>query len=675
VQVSNLGAGAAAMHVRNLALSDYFDIPNGLADGPAVDATVSFDVVWQGAVKRAVNVQDAAHGFTGNFVENQATITWSGSNALGFGFFANPGNAATSVSGNSFAELGHERNGIFFPSQLTGPPPIPPLLLPAVTIGLTTQQIAHADAVINWNALMLRAIWTDATPPTLASRVEAMVGVAVYDAVDGIDPIYNLYPVPGLSAQPPPGASLEAAAIAAADTVLNSLYPDQKVPLFDPEYQISLAGIPDTKPKADGIAWGQTVGNAVLALRSGDDLRTTVPTYVPAPPGGTAGVYELTPQAGLEAKGTVPLPALAPQWGQVTPWAMTSAAQFLPPPPPAVGSAAYAADFNEAKSLGDTNRYALPRTPQIEDDFQYAHFWADVPGHSVTPPGHWDEIAENVALQANLNLEQNAHLFALVNLGLADAAINCWDAKYIYNYWRPITAIRDSRANLINPANTSDPNWTPLWNTPNFPAYTSGHSTFSGAASTILASIFGPNTHFTVGSDDMPGYSRSFTSFAQAAGEAGESRVVGGIHFTFDNTAGLAAGRALGGYISQNFLRLKGGPSGNPPGQAPDTPADFDQAAATVLAHPAGLDLDSLGFLGTAPAGAGSASTVATTADPNRGAAGSALGSPFRRSVFMPGHGGTHQAGYASVLASLTDEDGELLWKADPDRPFDVLTD
>src|SRR5262249_42886659 len=131
---------------------------------------------------------------------------------------------------------------------------------------------------------------------------------------------------------------------------------------------------------------------------------------------------------------------------------------------------------------------------------------------------------------------------------------NCWDAKYVYNFWRPITAIRDPRASQINPGTTSDPNWTPLWNTPNFPGYTSGHSTFSGAASVILASIFGPNTHFTNGSDDMPGYSRSFASFADAADEAGDSRVVGGIHFQFDNSAGLAAGRALGAYIAQNFL-------------------------------------------------------------------------------------------------------------------------
>src|SRR5438093_5587882 len=350
---------------------------------------------------------------------------------------------------------------------LSGSPPIPFGPLPAVTMGLTAEQVAHADAVINWNATMLRAIWNAGTPPTLTSRVEAMVGVAVYDAVDGIHPIYDLYPVPGLSARPAPDASREAAASAAADTVLNSLYPNQKT-MFDAEYQATLAQVRDNKPKADGIAWGQIVGNAVLSWRSQDGWNAPS-NYQPAPAGGTPGVYELTPNAGLEGKPPGFLPALMPQWGQLTPWAMTSAAQFLPPAPPPVGSAEYAADFNQVKIRGDSNRYALPRSPQAQDDYDLAHFWADVPGHSVTPPGHWDEIAEHMALQEHFNLEENAHLFALVNIGLADAAINCWDAKYIYNYWRPITAIRDPRASQINPANTSDPNCRPLWNTPNVP--------------------------------------------------------------------------------------------------------------------------------------------------------------------------------------------------------------
>src|SRR5438309_7434052 len=164
---------------------------------------------------------------------------------------------------------------------LSGSPPIPYGPLPAVTTGLSDQQVSHADAVINWNATMLRAIWNAGTPPTATSRVEAMVGVAVYDAVDGGHPVYQLYPVPGLSARPRPDASREAAAIAAADTVLNSLYPAQKA-MFDAEYQATLAQVPDNKHKADGIGWGQIVGNAVLSWRSQDGWNAPS-NYQPAP--------------------------------------------------------------------------------------------------------------------------------------------------------------------------------------------------------------------------------------------------------------------------------------------------------------------------------------------------------------------------------------------------------
>lgn len=415
--------------------------------------------------------------------------------------------------------------------------PIGPSL--AVTVGLTDQQVGRADVVIDWNATMLKAIWNDATAPTWASRVEAMVGVAVFDAVNAIRPDYASYVVPGLTGRPDHDASARAAAIAAADTVLNGLYPDQKA-MFDAEYQATLASVRDGRRKTNGITWGQEVADAVLAWRAGDDSNAST-TYVPAPAGGPPAIYELTP--GVTA-------ALTPQWGQVTPWAVPSASEFLPPPPPALDGAEYAAAFNYTEAVG-----GVVSAVRTDDQTGSAHFWADVPGHSATPPGHWDEIAEHMALQQHLNLAQDAHLMALLNIGLADAAIVCWDAKYIYNFWRPITAINDPRATQINPATHSDPSWVPLWKTPNFPSYDSGHSTFSGAADVILSSIFGRNTPFTIGSDDMPGVTRSFASFAAAADEAGQSRVFGGIHFEFDNQAGLASGRALGAYIAGNFLR------------------------------------------------------------------------------------------------------------------------
>jgi hypothetical protein len=329
--------------------------------------------------------------------------------------------------------------------------------------------------------------------------------------------------------------------------VLSDLFP-QEQSLFHAERKVTLTLTPGGLATIEGLVFGRAVARGVLSWRSHDGS-SAKSNYQPAPAGGTPGVYELTPAAGLEPKLPGFLPALSPQWGQVTPWAMTSSTQFLPPPPPSVDSAAYATAFNEVKSLGATNS-----TTRTLDETLYADFWADVPGRSVTPPGHWDEIAEVVSLKHHLNLVQDAHLFALLNIGLADAAINCWGCKYVYNYWRPVTAIRDARASQTNPATTSDPNWTPLWNTPNFPSYDSGHSTFSGTACAILTALFGPAAHFTVGSDDMPGYTRSFASFTHAAGEAGESRVVGGIHFQFDNTPALSAGQDLGNYVADNFL-------------------------------------------------------------------------------------------------------------------------
>jgi hypothetical protein len=290
-----------------------------------------------------------------------------------------------------------------------------------------------------------------------------------------------------------------------------------------------------------GIAWGRTVGNAMLAWRAADDVRPTVPEYTPAPPGGPPGEYQLTPGTTF---------ALTPQWGKQTTWALTSGAQFLSPPPPALNSPQYAAAFNEVKAVGVLN--SPVRTP---DQTQFAHFWADVPGDSAAPPGHINEIAAHVALIEDLSLAGNARLFALLNIGLADAAINCWEAKYVYDFWRPVTAITDPRAHAINPLTTSDPNWVPQWASPPFPAYTSGHSTFSATGAAILTSLFGPNYTFALGSDAMPGVARSFDSFLDAAEEAADSRLYGGIHFRFDNEAGLIAGLQIGNYVAQHALQ------------------------------------------------------------------------------------------------------------------------
>jgi len=397
--------------------------------------------------------------------------------------------------------------------------------------------LLSGDVILAWNATLLSSIETNRLPVLPSTRSLAMLQVAMYDAVEGIpNARYAFYQVPGLDPHAAPkNASPEAAASAAADTVLDSLYPAQQA-TFDAQYQNELAQIADGTRKDNGIAWGQTVAHAILTWRSTDGSSATV-SYTP---GTGPGQWQPTPPAFL--------PALSPQWATVTPWAMTSDSQFRPPPPPALTSTAYATAFNEVKSLG-----SIDSTTRTADQTQIALFWKDAAG-TIYSPGHWNEIAEGVARDQNLDLQDNARLFALLNIATADCAIVAWDAKYTYNFWRPVTAIQFAGDNSINPATVSDPTWTPLIATPNFPSYMSAHSTVSSAAATILTSLFGPNYAFRAGSDGLPGVTRSFSSFEAAAEEAGQSRIYGGIHFQFDNQAGLASGAALGRFVVQNFL-------------------------------------------------------------------------------------------------------------------------
>jgi membrane-associated phospholipid phosphatase len=396
--------------------------------------------------------------------------------------------------------------------------------------------LLSGDVILTWNATLISVIEANHLPPLPSSRSLAMLHVAMYDAVEGIpEARYTFYPVPGLDpAEVPRPASREAAATTAADTVLDSLYPAQHA-TFDALAQAELAQI-DGERKENGMAWGQTVGNAVVTWRSTDGSNAVVP-YTP---GTGPGVWQPTPPGFL--------PALAPQWAQVTPFAMTSDSQFRPPPPPALDSTAYATAFNEVKSLG-----RVDSTTRTADQTQIALFWKDAVGTAYAF-GHWNQIAAGVSADQGLDLVDNARLFALLNIATADALIACWDAKYTDNFWRPVTAIRFAGDSSLNPATASDPTWTPLIVTPNFPSYTSAHSTVSSAAAAILTSLFGPDYHFTTGSDGLPGVTRSFSSFTAAAAEAGQSRIYGGIHFQFDNQGGQASGHALGQFVFQNFL-------------------------------------------------------------------------------------------------------------------------
>src|SRR5216117_2546476 len=234
------------------------------------------------------------------------------------------------------------------------------------------------------------------------------------------------------------------------------------------------------------------------------------------------------------------LPYLLPQWGFVVPFGMSSSSQFRPPGPPSLDSQQYAADYEEVKELG-----ALVGSTRTEEQTEIALFWADGAG-TETPPGHWNSIAQIIGAAQGNTLEENARLFALLNIAMADAAICSWDAKYTFHFWRPVTAIAFAEPEL---------NWMSFIVTPPFPDYTSGHSTFIAAAATVLPLFYGTeDLPFTVGSDFLPDVYRSFPTCFDAAEEAAVSRIYGGIHFRSASEDGLQAGTSIGEWTVTHYL-------------------------------------------------------------------------------------------------------------------------
>ena len=387
---------------------------------------------------------------------------------------------------------------------------------------------ASADVVTDWNNAALDAIRADRTAPPIASRSLAIAHVAIYDAVNGIARTREPYLVPSAVAA---SASPVAAASAAAHQTFISLFPNH-TSAFDALHAAILATIPNSPLKTAGSVWGEFVANQILAARANDGSNAIV-----QPPGGSGpGVWIPTPPAFL--------PYLLPQWGFVVPFAMSSSSQFRPPGPPSLDSQQYAADYEEVKELG-----AAVGSTRTEEQTEIALFWADGAG-TETPPGHWNSIAQIIGAAQGTTMEENARLFALLNIAMADAAICSWDAKYTYSFWRPVTAIAFAEPQL---------NWMSFIVTPPFPDYTSGHSTFSAAAATVLPLFFGTeDLPFTTGSDFLPGVYRSFSTCQDAAEEAALSRIYGGIHFRSASEDGLQAGSSIGEWTATHYLLPKG---------------------------------------------------------------------------------------------------------------------
>lgn len=420
--------------------------------------------------------------------------------------------------------------------------------------------VRRGDLVHDWNTVALNVIraWTTTSddpvagrvvtaPPPRVSRELAMIHTAMFDAANAVEQKYQSYLV---NLSPQTGVSEQAAAASAAYTVAKAIYSRAaELAIWEATLTESLRNIPDSTAKSQGVALGQQVGNSILAARANDGS-TAISNYQPVEQPGRWNRTE--PDK---------IPPLLPQWANLTPFSLPSSSHFRPEAPPSLTSAEYASAVDEVMRLGRDDS-----TERTEEQKRIALFWADG-GGTFTPPGHWNAITTDLTLTRTQSLVDRTRTFALVNIALADAAITSWNAKYVYDLWRPIDAIREADTDG-NAATIKDASWTPLIKTPPFPAYTSGHSTFSGAAASVLTGIFGTNTSFTVFKDIQSGASqkaivnnsglvRQFSSFQQAADEAGMSRIYGGIHFIFDNTAGLRSGDQVGDYVLANELLPK----------------------------------------------------------------------------------------------------------------------
>jgi hypothetical protein len=391
-------------------------------------------------------------------------------------------------------------------------------------LGILFPSVSVADVVTDWNQSAGACVLEAKIYPFAGTRVMAIVHTAMFDAINSIEGRYTPYK---FKVSAPTGSSPEAAGVAAAHAALVQLFPEQKSAL-DAAYAASLAQIPDGPGKTTGIAVGEEVAAKVLEWRASDGA-DAANTYRPIT---TPGTYVTT---------TFPI---GTQWGSVTPWVMEHGSQFRPAPPPALSSAEWAADYNEIKEIG-----AKKSARRSSEQTEVARFW------TITGPQSFDPIVRQLATTPGRSLSQNARLFALVEMAVADSYIAVFDAKYTFNFWRPITAIRNGDIDG-NDATARDPGWEPLIDTPLHPEYPCAHCINSGAARAVLESEFGtgPNP-LTMSSTTAPGVVHKWASIAEYAEEVSLARIYGGIHYRNSTVVGKAMGKKLGELAVQNYLK------------------------------------------------------------------------------------------------------------------------
>jgi len=385
-------------------------------------------------------------------------------------------------------------------------------------------QPGSGQLVADWNRELIKIEQTNGAQPGTVhpTRSYALLQTALYDAVVSITEADNPY---AFTVVAPRVARPDAAADQAAHDVLTALFPSFASQL-DSMLGNELASVPAGPGKAAGIQVGSRAATILLALRANDGSSAPQPKFVP---GSQPGDYQLTPPNNA--------PAVFTGWGNVTPWALDAGDQFRPPAPPPLSSPQWAAAINQVQSLGEDTG-----STRTADQTTIAQFWA--------PPiwNTWNEIADGQIVNHRTNLEDASHILSVLNIALADTAIGFYDAKYHYQLWRPVTAIRAGTPGnpAVDPAN---PGWLPqAHNTAADPSYPAAHATVSEAAATVLTAFYGDGS-LSVSSVALPGTTRSFGNFGAAAQEAGLSRIFAGQHTSIDVNAGDHLGRQIAEFV------------------------------------------------------------------------------------------------------------------------------
>jgi hypothetical protein len=406
--------------------------------------------------------------------------------------------------------------------------------------GRAEEQEMPRNPILTWNELALDTVRARNLNDAGAARLYAMVNVAMYDAVNGIDRRWTLFPR-AQALVPPDGAprfaSRYAAASAAAHAVLTSLQP-ALAELYQQQLEADLAELGSHPRVAEGQAWGAGVGLQVAAARQNDGSTPT------------------ESQTGGTAPGEFRASWSNVQYRNLAPFAIADPSVYVTSGPPPLDSAAYAAALAEVKVIGSS---VVPD----EEAGEIFSFWVGG-ANTAQPPGEWIKTALEVTKDRPLrfSLSGTARLFALLGMALSDAVAPTFTTKYVYHFWRPGTAIREADTDG-NPHTAPDPNWVPrAGGFGTSPEHISGHSSFAGAATEVLREFFcADNIGFTLNSDSLPGHERTYPSFSAAEAEAGRSRVYGGIHFEFSNQAGLALGRGVASEVLATSLLLTRGPT------------------------------------------------------------------------------------------------------------------